>query len=263
MTILGKTYFWKFVRACEPDFLDEFGADLRTTLSEVSGKEYRLVPPDPGTTETIRRWSKGSFNEPNERILRFPRLAYSYRPSSGDDADQWIAVISFTRVPHVTGVYSHRGSDHVLTPSIERELGARLVESYHADVFTRMSAKTFIGTTSGLYLYEKVHHIRRLKAIVEDSKYVPPSSDLNGLLELLPAVLAGGQPSSPVIEIRNTHAEVKRFLQGCDDRVLGVLGEQRVGDLLKPVEVSVKEWRDAGTRGLFRTLLPRLSQIVT
>ena len=253
MITLGIVYFWKFLGTCDPAFLDEFGVDLRSTLSEVTGKEYSLVQPD---AETIRRWSRGSFNESNERNLRFPRLAYSYRPSSGNSADQWMAVISFTRVPHITGVYSHRGNDHVLAPSIDQELGTRLVESYHADMFTRMSAKTFVGTTAGLYVYEKVHHIPRLKAIVEDSKYVPPASDLNGLLELLSAVLPDGQPSSLVIEVRNTHAEVRDFLQKCDDRVLSALGEQRLGDLLRPVEISVKEWRDAGTRSLLRRLLP-------
>ena len=75
-------------------------------------------------------------------------------------------------------------------------------------------------------------------------------------MELLSAVLPEGQPSSLVVEVRNAHSDLRDFLRRCDDRVLSALGEQRLGDLLRPLEISAKEWRDAGTRSLLRRLLP-------
>src|SRR6266567_6440926 len=163
MIILGNTYFWKILETCDPARLDEFGEALRSTLSELTGDEYALVQPDSDGREKIRRWSKGCFNELGEQNLKFPRVLYVYHPLSGNHGEHWIADIFFTRVPHIRGLYSNRSNNHVLTPSIERELGVRLVESYLADAFTCMSDKSFVGNSAGLYVYQKMRRIASLK----------------------------------------------------------------------------------------------------
>ncbi len=255
MIILGNTYFWKFLTTCDSAFLDESAEELRSALSEVMGEEFALEQPGSSNREIIRRWSQGCFNEVGEQNLVFPRVCLVYRPLSRERDEHWIADIFFTRAPHIRGLYSNRSNNHVLTPAVEQELSARLINSYLADVFVRKSDNAFVGTAAGLYVYQKIHHIALLKNLSEASKYTPPGSDLKNLLESLSAVLPEGQPSSLVIELSKKRSAIRGFLETCDRRVLNSLGQERLSDLLKAADVSVKEWLNAGTRGLLQRFL--------
>jgi len=163
MIILGNTYFWKFLTTCDSAFLDESAEELRSALSEVMGEEFALEQPGSSNREIIRRWSQGCFNEVGEQNLVFPRVCLVYRPLSRERDEHWIADIFFTRAPHIRGLYSNRSNNHVLTPAVEQELSARLINSYLADVFVRKSDNAFVGTAAGLYVYQKIHHIALLK----------------------------------------------------------------------------------------------------
>jgi hypothetical protein len=255
MIVLSKRYFWKLLETCDPAVLDDTAEAIRSVFSEVIGEEYRLVQPDSSGQEVIRRWSQGCFNGPGEQKLIFPRVLFVYKQSP-ENNDRWIADIYFTRIPHIQGLYSNRGANHVLPPSMERKLATRLVETHLADVFTRASDNTLVGSTAGAYVYQKIAHMGSLKNLAERSKYTPPASDLRELIQDVYAVLTDGQPSSSLVEIPNQHAEIQTFLSTCDSRVLSTLGKDRLQALLRPAEVSVTKWMNAG-HGLLHRLFRR------
>ncbi|MCI0351844.1 MAG: hypothetical protein L0Z53_20685 [Acidobacteriales bacterium] len=197
MMLLATQYFWKFLDGCDPTYLDETAKALSQVLSKVMGEEYAWVQPNPDERGTIRRWASGCFTAPGEHKLIFPRVLFVFGPASRGN-ERWIADIFFTRIPHLRGLYSNKSTDHLVAPSVERELSVRLIESGLADVFTRSGKQTLVAKAAGAYVYQKVMHSASLKRQAERSKYVPPGSDLRELNDHVSGVLSehGKHPPS-------------------------------------------------------------------
>lgn len=254
MLLLGHTYFWKFLYNCDPVRVEDYGETLCSTLSEAMRREYRIVQPDSSDREVIRRWSAGGFSGLTEQNLKFPRVFYVFQWLSGSTDERWTADIFFTRVPHIRGIYSNVSNKHRLGRVEERELSVRLVESHLADTFLRAHDNTWVGNTAGLYVFQKLHHIASLKEYAEGSRYVPPGSDLQPLLERFSAILPEGDLSTAMIEIPQKRAQLRAFLEKCDRRVVSCLGIEQLQRLLGPVDVAAKTWFNAGKGGLFSRL---------
>jgi hypothetical protein len=218
-------------------------------VSAVTGTEYVLS--QTADTGQLERWSKGIFNLPSERTLRFPRVIYVFRPASGDATERWSVTVFFTPIPHINGSYGNKRTKHRMSAPVEKELGTRLVESCLADTFDLKTSDTMVGSEAGLYLHLKVLSIPLLRKRFEDGKYTPPGSELRELLEILPAILPETGPSSTVVELQNKRSHRKEFLDKGDERIVAALGKERLGVILKPAEVSVDKWLSAGKRSLW------------
>lgn len=253
MIILGETYFWKFLEGCDVAFLDRYVDDLRSVLSDVMGTQYNVEQLDSTLREKLARWSKGYFNAPGELNLQFPRVSFVFQKVS-DHGERWIADVFFTRVPHIRGIYSNRGVNHSLPGSIQKELSRRLVESQAADVFTCRKDETFVGTVNGLYVHQKMQHLAALRNLAEDSKYTPQGSDLKELLQDLARLFSEGKSVPESIELPTKRGAIRDFLEKCDSRVAGSLGDERLEALLRSTGVSAKQWLNAGRQKLLERL---------
>ncbi len=255
MISLGHTYAWKFLETCDAAYLDRYTQAMSVHLSEVTGDQYVLQPTNPEDQERLLRWSRGYLSGNQEMRLRFPRFHYGFR--SSDQSECWIAVVHFTRIPHIRGVYSNKNKNHLLSPSTQQELSKQLVSSQMADVFTRNSDHTFAGTVVGLYVYQKIQHLSALRNLAEDSKYTPLGSDLKELFQNLSGLFSEGKPVPEPIELPTKGRAVRDFLEKCDSRVAGSLGNEKLGALLQPVGISAKQWLNAGRQGLLERLWSR------
>jgi hypothetical protein len=226
MIIMGHTYAWKFLENCDIDCLDQFTKSMGQALYEVTGNHYTIEEYDARTREILLRWSKGYLHGPGETNLKFPRFRFIYRAS--DIGGSWAAVVYFPRIPHIRAVYSSRSEKHLLSPSVQQELSKHLVDCKAADVFARNSDHTFRGTTAGLYVLQKIQNLTTLRNFAEDSKYTPQGSDLQALLQNLSVLFSEGQPVSGAIELRTKGKAVRHFLEQCDGRVTGSLGNEKL-----------------------------------
>lgn len=249
MIVLGAVYFRKLLEVCDFEYLESYAELVRPVLSEVTGREYVLSQ----TTDSqqLARWSKGVFNQPSERDLRFPRVIYVFRPASGDAGERWRITVFFTPIPHINGSYGNKQTKHRISAPVEKELATRLVESCLADTFDLQGDHTMVGSAAGIYVHLKLLSIPPLRKRYESGKYTPPGSELRELLEILPAILPETGPSSTVVELQNKRSHRKEFLDKGDERIVAALGKERLGDILKPTEVSVDKWLSAGKRSLW------------
>ena len=251
MYVLGKAYFWKLLESCSDAWLWDYAESVRSVLVQTTGKDFKLVQPEEATREKIRRWSNGCFQGQQQLALKFPRVLYVYRAESPDGNERWTLDVFFTRIPHIKGIYSKRLNNHTIDVSVERELSTRMVESYLADVFARISDNTLVGSAAGIYLHQKLQNVPSLKAYAETSRYGPPGSDLKELLEVVPAILPETGPSSTVMELPNKRSRRKEFLNSCDQRIVAALGKARLEAILRPTEISADKWLSAGKRHLW------------
>jgi hypothetical protein len=139
----------------------------------------------------------------------------------------------------------------MMAASVEKELGTQLVESCLADTFDLKTSDTTVGSEAGLYLHLKLLSMPLLRERFESGKYMPPGSELRELLEILPAILPEAGPSSTVVELPNKRSDRKNFLAKCDQRIVAVLGKERLQAILKPTDVSADKWLSAGQRSLW------------
>ena len=184
--------------------------------------------------------------------LRFPRFHYGF--VSADKNKSWIAVVHFTRIPHIRFVYSNRREKHALPALLQRELGQQLIESETVDLFIRNSDRIFVGNTVGLYVYEKLQHLVGLRKLAEDSKYTPEGSDLKALLQNLSSIFSEERRTPKPVELPFRGRAVRNFLEKCDSRVAASLGGDKLEVLLQRVGISAKQWLTAGRRGLLDRL---------
>lgn len=249
MIILGSVYFRKLLEVCDFPYLESYAELVRPILSAATGTEYVLS--QKADSQQIERWSKGVFNQPSERTLRFPRVIYGFRPVSGDLDERWRVTVFFTPIPHINGSYGNKRTKHRMSAPVEKELGARLVESCLADTFDLKTSDTMVGSEMGLYLHLKVLSIPLLRKRFEDGKYTPLGSELRELLEILPAILPETGPSSNVVELPDKRSNRKEFLEKCDQRIVASLGKERLQAILMPTGISAEKWLKAGKRGLW------------
>lgn len=247
--IIGSVYFGKLLEVCDFAYLESYTELVRLVLSAAAGTEYVLS--QKADSQQMERWSKGVFNQPSERTLRFPRVIYGFRPASGDTDERWRVTVFFTPIPHINGSYGNKRTKHRMSAPIEKELGARLVESCLADTFDLKASGTSVGSEAGLYLHLKVLSIPPLRKRFEDGKYTPPGSELRELLEILPAILPEAGPSSALVELQNKRSHRKEFLDKSDQRIVAALGKERLEAILRPTEISADEWLSAGKRHLW------------
>lgn len=252
MITLGHAYAWKFLETCDVACLDRCIQAMGALLSEVTGDQYVLQPTNAEDRDLLLRWSKGYLSGSQEMKLRFPRFLFGFKSSEKNQS--WTAVIHFTRIPHIQGVYSNRNEKHLISASVQRELSKQLVSSQIADVFTRNSDRTFAGTTVGLYVHQKIQHVAALKNLAEDSKYTPQGSDLKELWRSLSGLFSEGKPIPESIELPARGRAVRDFLEKCDSRVASSLGNQKLEALLQPVGISAKQWLSAGRQRLLQRL---------
>ena len=139
----------------------------------------------------------------------------------------------------------------MMSATVEKELGTQLVESCLADTFDLKTSGTMLGSEAGLYLHLKLLSMPLLRERFESGKYTPPGSELRELLEILPAILPEAGPSSTAMELPDRRSDRKRFLDKCDERIVAVLGEERLHAILKPTEVSAEKKSRAGKRSLW------------
>jgi hypothetical protein len=227
---------------------------MAAMLSEATGDKYVLEPTNPEDQEMLLRWSRGYLSGSQEMRLRFPRFHYGFR--SSDKGQSWIAVVHFTRIPHIRGVYSNRKEKHILSEPVQQELSAQLVKSEMADVFMRSGDHAFVGNTVGLYVYQKMQHLAALRNLAEDSKYTPQGSDVKELLESLFALFSDGKPVAELIELSAKRGAIRDFLEKCDSRVTDSLGDEKLEALLRSTGVSAKQWLNAGRQNLLERLWP-------
>jgi hypothetical protein len=252
MITLGQTYTWKLLETCDVASLDLYMQSMAALLSQVTDDQYVLQPTNPEERELLLRWSRGYLSGTQEMKLKFPRFLYGF--TSADKNQSWIAVVHFTRIPYISGVYCNRKEKHLLSASVQGELSKEFVNSRMADVFTRNSDHTFTGTTVGLYVYQKVQYLAALRNLAEDSKYTPQGSDLKELLQSLSSLFFEGRPVAEPIELPTKGRAVRDFLEKWDSRVIGSLGNDKLDSLLQPVGISAKQWLNAGRRGLLDRL---------
>jgi hypothetical protein len=250
MLILGSVYFGKLLEVCNLSSLESYAAELRPILTEATGTELGLIQSaDP---DKVERWSKGVFNEPAERTMRFPRVMYVFRPVSGAANEQWRITVFVTPIPNIRCSYGNRRTKHSIPDSVERKLGTRLVESQLADTFDLKTEEKLAGTPAGIYLHLKLRSISRLRERLESGKYAPPGSELRELLKVLPSILTARGGSSPLaVEIANRRAPRRDFLASCDQRIVASLGKEKLQGILEPSRVSVEKWLSAGKRRLW------------
>lgn len=247
--ILGSVYFRKLLAVCDLAALESYTELVRPILSEATGTEYVLSQSaDP---RQVTRWSKGIFNQPVERAMKFPRVIYVFCLKSGDTGERWIMDVFFTPIPHIKGVYTNRRTKHTMPSPVTKELAVRLVESGLADTFDLKTEEIMVGTASGIYLYHKLGSIPLIRTRLESGKYTPPGSEVKDLLEVLPAILPEIGPSTTIMELPNKRSCRKEFLHGCDQRIVASLGKERLGAILSPTEISVDKWLSAGKRSLW------------
>lgn len=249
MIVLGSVYFRKLLEVCGLGCVESYVEAVRPILSEATGTEYSLS--QPADSQKVTRWSKGVFNEPSERTLKFPRVIYVFRPVSGGADERWRVTVFFTPIPHINGSYGNKRTEHTMPALVERELATRLVESCLADTFDLKTSGAMVGSAAGLYLHFKVQSIPLLRERFEDGKYTPPGSELRELLETLPAILPEAGPSSTIVELPNKRSDRKDFLAKCDQRIVAALGKEKLQAILKPTDVSAEKWLGAGKRGLW------------
>jgi hypothetical protein len=249
MMVLGSVYFRKLLEVCDFAYLESYAELVRPVLSAASGTEYVLS--QKADSQQMERWSKGVFNQPSERTLRFPRVIYGFRPVSGDADERWRVTVFFTPIPHINGSYGNKRTKHTMAAPVEKELGTRLVESCLADTFDLKTSNTMVGSEAGLYLHLKVRSIPLLRKRFEDGKYTPPGSELRELLEILPAILPETGPSSTVLELQNKRSHRKEFLDKGDKRIVAALGKERLATILTPTGISADKWLSAGKRSLW------------
>src|SRR5215467_4081026 len=252
MISLGQTYFWKFLETCDVAYLDSYMHSMGTLLSEVSEATYTLQPTSPEDREMFLRWTKGYLSGGQQMMQKFPRFLFGFK--SLDDRRSWVAVIHFTRIPHIRGIYSNRSEKHLLPDALQPELSKRTVSSEMADVFMRNSNHTLSGTRVGIYVHQKIQHLAALRAIAEDSKYTPEGSDLKELLRSLSQLFAEGKQVPEPIELSTKRRAACEFLEKCDSHVAASLGEKRLQALLQTVGITSRQWLNAGRRGLVSRL---------
>lgn len=249
MIILGSVYFRKLIAVCDLASLQSYSDLVRPVLSETTGTEYVLS--EAADPQKVMRWSEGIFNEPVERTMKFPRVIYGFRSTSGDRSERWIMDVFFSPIPHFCGVHANRRTEHTLPSPVTRELAVRLVESGLADTFDLKTDDVMLGTASGIYLYHKLRSIPLMRKRLESGKYTPPGSEVKDLLEVLPAILPEIGPSTTVMELPNQRSCRQEFLAGCDQRIITSLGKERLGTILSPTEITIDKWLRAG-KGRFR-----------
>jgi len=154
--------------------------------------------------------------------------------------------IFFTPIPHINGSYGNKGTKHKMPASLERELGAQLVESCLADTFDLKNSGRMVGSEAGLYLHLKLSSLPTLRERTESGKYAQPGSELRKLLEILPAILPETGPSSTLSELSNKRSDQKQFLEKCDKRLVAALGKEKLQEILKPTDLAADKWLTAG-----------------
>lgn len=249
MIVLGAVYFRKLLEACDLSYLQSYAELVRPVLSEAAGTEYAVS--QTADSQQVARWSKGAFNQPGERTLKFPRAIYVFRLASGDADERWRVTVFFTPIPHIKGSYVNKPTKHTMPTLVEKELGTRLVESCLADTFDLKTSDAMVGSEAGLYLHLKLLSIPLLRERFESGKYAPPGSVLRELLEILPAILPETGPSSTVVELPKKRSDRKEFLDKCDQRIVAALGRERLQAILEPTEVSADKWLKAGKRSFW------------
>lgn len=251
MYVIGKAYFWKLLESCDPATLDGYAEAVRSVLTRVTRSNLELEHKNNATHEKIRRWSQGCFTGRHELEMKFPRVLYVCRTDSSGRNERWILDVFFTRIPNVKAIYSNRSTEHIIEPSVERELSTQLVESDLADVFMRTADGTLVGTPAGIYLHQKLQNLRSLKLYSQTSKYVPPGSDLKELSEVVTGVLQETGPRPHVIELPNKRSRRKEFLNNADQEIIAVLGKEGLGSLLRSASIPAHKWLSAGKRSLW------------
>ena len=164
--IVGSVYFRRFLEVCDPLGLESYVHLVLPAVSAATGTEYVLS--QTADSQQVARWSKGAFNQPSERTLRFPRVIYVFRPASGDATERWSLTVFFTPIPHVEGSYGNKRTEHTIPALVEKELCTRLVESCLADTFDLKTSHAMAGSAAGLYLHFKVQSIPLLRERFED-----------------------------------------------------------------------------------------------
>jgi hypothetical protein len=246
-------YFWKCLESCEIVRLDAFRESLRVALSEIAGHQYVIEGTDSNAHEVMLRWTKGHFNA-REQNVKFPRFSVVYKPDP-DTSHRWTATVSFTRIPHIAGIYRNRDNEHVLDAPNQERLSESLIRLQLADVFALGRERPNVGTAVGLYVYYKILQIPRLRNLAEESRYTPQGSDIAGLLRSLSELLSGDTSASSVVRLSSGRDKLRSFLAACDEQVSSSLGTDKLKTLLGAVDISAKEWLAAGRGNLLRRFL--------